>query len=155
MCTPTILEGMSDHNNDNIPHNEDFRDGLISEPNFMETSTHLNNNNDSPDITQIFNYLRIENTNKLVIGHLNINSLRNKFESLKCIIKDKLDILILSETKLDDTFPKNQFLLDGYKHSFVLIKTQIQVALLSLSEKTFLVKCYQIQSGLTNWKAFF
>ena len=52
--------------------------------------------------------------NRLVIGHLNVNSMRNKFEALKCIIKENLDILVISETKLDDTFPKNQFTLDGW-----------------------------------------
>ena len=42
--------------------------------------------------------------------------MRNKFDALKCIVKCNLDILIISETKLDDTFPKNQFSLDGYNH---------------------------------------
>ena len=134
MCTPNILEGMSDLDNVNIPPNEELWDSVndpyISELNSMENdklskcivselketkSTHTKEN-DSPDIAQIFNSLRIENINKLVIGHLNINSLRNKFEALKCIIKDNLDIFVLSETKLDDTFPKTQFSLDGYNH---------------------------------------
>ena len=43
--------------------------------------------------------------NKIIVGHLNINSLRNKLEALQFIINRNLDIIILSETKLDDSFP--------------------------------------------------
>ena len=42
---------------------------------------------------------------KLIIAHLNINSLRNKFDFLSCIIEENVDILLISETKLDDSFP--------------------------------------------------
>ena len=49
-----------------------------------------------------------------MIGHININSIRNKFEMLSNSIKDNLDILMISETKLDSTFPSNQFTIEGY-----------------------------------------
>ena len=49
-----------------------------------------------------------------MIGHININSIRNKFEMLSNSIKDNLDILMISETKLDSTFPSNQFTVKGY-----------------------------------------
>ena len=48
--------------------------------------------------------------NKIIVGHLNINFLRNKFEALQFIINRNLDIMLLSETKLDDSFPSAQFL---------------------------------------------
>ena len=47
--------------------------------------------------------------NKIILRHFNINSLRNKFEALQFIINRNLDILI-SETKLDDSFPSAQFI---------------------------------------------
>ena len=47
-----------------------------------------------------------------MIGH--INSVRNKFEMLSNCIKGNLYILIISETKLDLTFPSNQFTIEGY-----------------------------------------
>ena len=72
--------------------------------------------NNIPDTTHVLNNIKLENANRLVIAHLNINSLRNKFEALKYIIKGNVDILVISETKLDDTFPNNQFTMDGYKH---------------------------------------
>ena len=46
--------------------------------------------------------------NKIIVGHLNINSLKNKFEALQFIINRNLDIVLLSEKKLDDSFPSAQ-----------------------------------------------
>ena len=54
------------------------------------------------------------NQNKLIIGNLNINSISNKFDQLKCMIEENLDILIITETKLDSTFPTTQFLINGF-----------------------------------------
>ena len=52
--------------------------------------------------------------NKIIVGHLNINSLWNKFEALQFIINRNLDIILLSETKLDDSFPSAQFMLKNF-----------------------------------------
>ena len=52
--------------------------------------------------------------NRLMIGHININSFWNKFEMLWNSIKDNLDILLLSEPKLDSKLPSNQFSIEGY-----------------------------------------
>ena len=52
--------------------------------------------------------------NKIIVGDLNINSLRNKFEVLQFIININLDIILLSETKLDDSFPSAQFMLRNF-----------------------------------------
>ena len=49
-----------------------------------------------------------------IIGHLNINSIRNKFEMLSMSVAQYVDILMLSETKLDSTFPSIQFLINGF-----------------------------------------
>ena len=49
-----------------------------------------------------------------MIGHININSTRSKFEMLSNTIKGNLDILMISETKLDSTFPSNQFTIEGF-----------------------------------------
>ena len=62
--------------------------------------------------------IRIRNLNKIVIGHLNINSLRNKFDFLVTQVKGYIDILMISETKLDESFPIGQFLIDGYSVPF-------------------------------------
>ena len=44
--------------------------------------------------------IRIKKANRLIIGHLNVNSLQNKFQMLEELIKDKIDIFLISETKL-------------------------------------------------------
>ena len=49
-----------------------------------------------------------------IIGHLNINSIRNKFEMLSMSVAQYVDILVLSESKLDSTFPSIQFLINGF-----------------------------------------
>ena len=48
------------------------------------------------------------------MGHLNIYSLRNKFEALQFIVNRNLDIILLSEIKLDDSFPLAQFILKNF-----------------------------------------
>ena len=49
--------------------------------------------------------LLVSYPNNIIIGHLNINSIRNKFEMLSSSIAQYVDILMLSETKLDSPFP--------------------------------------------------
>ena len=53
-----------------------------------------------------------------MIGHLNINSIRSKFEFLKDTIGNNIDIFLISETKLNDSFPAGQFMIDGYHVPF-------------------------------------
>ena len=56
--------------------------------------------------------------NKIVVGHLNINSIRNKFNFVANQVQGNIDILTISETRLDESFPPGQFLLDGYSVPF-------------------------------------
>ena len=64
--------------------------------------------------------IRKNNLNKLIFAHLNINSIGNKFDSLADKNKDNIDILMISETKVDDSFPDSQFSLDGFGTPFCL-----------------------------------
>ena len=49
-------------------------------------------------------------------AHLNINSLRYKFDEIKEVLNDNIvDLLIISETKLDKSFIDNLFSVDWYK----------------------------------------
>ena len=49
-----------------------------------------------------------------MIGHININSIRNKLEMFSNSIKGNFYTLMISETKLDSTFPSNQFTIEAY-----------------------------------------
>ena len=78
-----------------------------------------NDNNSKDDLVDIdpvkvLNNIRQKHSNRLVIAQLNINSLRNKFASLSTMIKDYVDLLLISETKIDSSFPTAQFHIDGY-----------------------------------------
>ena len=48
------------------------------------------------------------------------SSLRNKLDFLVDMIKYDIDILMISETKVDDPFPDGQILLDGFGTPFRL-----------------------------------
>ena len=74
----------------------------------------------SSDALQVLKEIRLKYVKNVVIGHLNINTLANKFYALSEIVKDKLDILVIGETKLDDSFPDNQFLIEGFKQPYRL-----------------------------------
>ena len=53
--------------------------------------------------------LRLSNVIKVAIGNLNINSLPKKFNRLNDLILKYVDILVLTETKLDDFFQIRSF----------------------------------------------
>ena len=57
---------------------------------------------------------RVKNMGRVIVANLNINSIRNKFEQLKYIVNENVDILVITETKIDDTFPVAQFIIRGY-----------------------------------------
>ena len=68
-----------------------------------------------PDL-QILHDARIKYPKNPLLGYLNINSLKNKITDLREIIGDlSIDYFVLSETKLDDSFPSAQFFLNDYE----------------------------------------
>ena len=64
--------------------------------------------------------IKIKNVNRITIGTLNINSLASKFEQLQAVLGKNLDILPIQETKLDPSFPTQQFILEGYSEPYRL-----------------------------------
>ena len=104
-----------------------FRDFL----NIFETTWHESTHNPfnvssssslsgSPTLLTIDNDLskiqqqRIMYAKSTIIDHLNINSIRNKFDTLDNIVKT-FDIFVISESKLNNTFPVSQFAIGGSK----------------------------------------
>ena len=75
-------------------------------------------NDNNPDPKQILKNICNSNVNKLTFGHLKINSLRNKFDHLTEMDKCFVDIFLISESNLDDSFPEGQFTIDGYHAPF-------------------------------------
>ena len=70
--------------------------------------------NDIKDAKKGHKDIKIQSPDKLILGHLNINSVRNKFEALTYIIDNNIDLLLISETKLNDSFPTTQFQMKGF-----------------------------------------
>ena len=91
---------------------------------------------------------------KLIIGQLNTNSLRNEFDLITYQIKDNIDILMVMETKLNQSLPIGQFFISGFSSPFRLdrdrngggvllyIREDIPSKVLALENKTeaFFVK---------------
>ena len=46
--------------------------------------------------------IRLQNINRIIVAHLNINSIRNKIELLSEAVTGNIDILMISETKIDE-----------------------------------------------------
>ena len=59
--------------------------------------------------------VRKQSGKELLIAHLNINSIQNKFEELTNVMKAiRVHIMFVSETKIDSSYPNAQFSLPGY-----------------------------------------
>ena len=73
-------------------------------------SYNLNRSNDHIDVDSNSYFedqlssLQKKNLNHLILAYLNINSIRNKYDQLVNGIKGNIDVLMISATKLDDSF---------------------------------------------------
>ena len=83
----------------NLGYTEKSDKSAINQPNGTNSKETLKND--------ALNEIRQKNPNRIIIAHLNINPIRNKFEILREVLGNKIDILLISETKLGDTFPPN------------------------------------------------
>ena len=53
---------------------------------------------------------------KFVVAHLNINSVKTKFDEIHELLNEKIvDLLFISETKLDSSYRVSLFEISGYK----------------------------------------
>ena len=88
--------------------------GITNNPN-LDTST---NSNDDSICNTFHDVEKLRNMNKKrpIIGHININSIRYKFQELLPLFEKFLvDVFCISETKIDDSFNDSLFSADGYK----------------------------------------
>ena len=65
-------------------------------------------------------HLRNKKPYRVIIGHINRNSIRNKSESLVKYVGNNIDILMVSDTKIDDTFPESQVLMESFSTPYRL-----------------------------------
>ena len=102
--------------NDSNPNDVDISNNDFSHlNNSVNTETNTRNTSmpsiELNELTQFY----ANNVANLKFGHLNVNSIRHKFSPLSEVLnKNVLDILMLQETKLDESFPTAQFSVDGF-----------------------------------------
>ena len=91
-----------------------------NELNNTDTAINAEKHDDHSGSLKLYKLYKLNNLNRIVLAHLNVNSIRNKFEALKEIVGKNIDILMISETTLDDSFPLNQFHIPDYVQPFRL-----------------------------------
>ena len=79
----------------------------------LNRSSDMSNNDVFPQCITEIKGLKLRNVNTVMFGNLNINSLPNKFDQLREIVLKYVNVLVITKTKLDDTFLKSQFLVTG------------------------------------------
>ena len=77
---------------------------------------------------------RVSYPNKVNICHININSIRNKLEMLQSLLADYIDILMISESKLDGKFPSSQFQIYGFRTPYRLDRNNRKGGILLVRE---------------------
>ena len=58
--------------------------------------------------------MKIRSPDKLILDHVNINSIRNKLDSLAYMLDKNIEIFLISKMKLDDSFPLAQCKIEGF-----------------------------------------
>ena len=76
------------------------------------------NDDSTTDIYLVLDEHRKNNIHKIIFGLININSIRFKIDMLADIIKDRIDILCVVETKVDESFSPQNFYIDGFSPPF-------------------------------------
>ena len=71
------------------------------------------------DFSSLLRDISRQNMNRIKIGHLNINSIRNKFDMLIPAVVRNLDILLITETKINNSL----YYLSKTQNLGVIIKT--------------------------------
>ena len=90
----------------------------------MKDQSEKNSLKTTPNSSSKIKEIRIGNANKVIIGNLNINSFGNKFEKLKETVLKYIDILVVTETKLDETFLESLFLMNSFSKPYRLDKNK-------------------------------
>ena len=99
------------------------KDEIISTKNLSITDVTKNSVNSKPLNNSKSSLNDQQNLGSNLLNLINVNSIRNKFDLLMNIIKNDIDILMISETKIDSSFPISQFTMTGYSIPFRLDPT--------------------------------
>ena len=98
-----IMSNFSAKENTNVEGKSENESGIKDESQKCENLTDF-----------LFN-IRKHHSNKIIMAHINKNSLRNKFDMLTNSVSEYKDILMIFEAKLGDTFPHDLYHLKDFK----------------------------------------
>ena len=99
--------------NNALTQNNDNLNSIENNENIFEISENIGNELCLQEITK----MRKNDINKPQISYLNVNSLRNKIHAIRDLTSKLIPtVLAISETKIDNSFPDSQFLIDGYQN---------------------------------------
>ena len=63
---------------------------------------------------------RSKTSKNIIFSYLNINSIRNTLGGIRAALVNYIDIFIVAETKINESFPTVQFASDGFHKPFRL-----------------------------------
>ena len=70
--------------------------------------------------------LRKHSSRELLVCHLNINSIQNKFEELADLIKRlNVHVMFISETKIDASYSNNRFTIPGSLFTEMIARKEV------------------------------
>ena len=135
----------------------------ISNISLEECRSRISNVTQANDCLSVLKALHSDNSNKLIFTHININSVRNKFGFPSTQVKGNTDVLMVSETKIDNSFLVGNFVVDGFSRPYWLyrdsngcnimlyFREDIPSNLLATDEKNC-IKSFYVELNLRNKK---
>ena len=90
---------------------------LSHQSKFLNISSKLTNIVTDPKIG--LQEMKRNSPDKFILGDLNINSIRNKFDALIYMIGNNMNIILISKTKIDDAVPTAQFFIKGFSAPYI------------------------------------
>ena len=92
--------------------------------------------NDDPK--EVLKNLRLKNINRLLCARLNVKFIRNKFDSIVDIVNNNIDILMISETKVDPSLVQDSFTFMAFLNLTSLIEMVTVVEYFCIFVKNYL-----------------
>ena len=108
-CVRFDMTVSNDRNGNNIINSSNYK-SLINDNSVIQLGS----------AKSVLKRLPSNHTQQIIIGHLNISSIKNKLDRMKPMLLDDIDILMVTETKLDDFFPASHFNVEGFSTPFRL-----------------------------------
>ena len=134
--TTSMTSPNSNHPSESTPNTENFLGITVNDYNAISSINlngvcgldEMNLVGDSSNLSEdtpenpnsIINGIKGKRADRLVLAHLNINFIYQKFEALKSLVQNKIDVLMISETKIDESFPSHEFEIEGFSTPFRL-----------------------------------